>query len=169
MASVAVDAWLAEGERLLELCSSATDDQRAAVSAALQDAAAVMRCTQSARQWQADGTGFEFGKLPSQTSPSWSTSAGKKKKEAWCARSKTSGTPLKTSSSAGQTRPLNGMRPFGINTGKGRPKRPRRPPRNDGLTFPGRYPQKPWWTTPVQPWIPRRPRGATTLLSEKLF
>ena len=50
MASVEVDAWLAEGERLLELCSSATDDQRAAVSAALQDAAAVMRCTQSARR-----------------------------------------------------------------------------------------------------------------------
>jgi hypothetical protein len=50
MASVSVDAWLAEGERLLELCSSATDDQRAAVSAALQDAAAVMRCTQSARR-----------------------------------------------------------------------------------------------------------------------
>ena len=50
MASVAVDAWLAEGERLLELCSSATDDQRAAVSAALQDAAAVMRCTKSARR-----------------------------------------------------------------------------------------------------------------------
>ena len=50
MASVAVEAWLAEGERLLELCSSATDDQRAAVSAALQDAAAVMRCTQSARR-----------------------------------------------------------------------------------------------------------------------
>ena len=50
MASVAVDAWLAEGERLLDLCSSATDDQRAAVSAALQDAAAVMRCTKSARR-----------------------------------------------------------------------------------------------------------------------
>ena len=50
MASVAVDAWLAEGERLLDLCSSATDDQRAAVSAALQEAAAVMRCTQSARR-----------------------------------------------------------------------------------------------------------------------
>ncbi len=50
MASASVDAWLAEGERLLELCSSATDDQRAAVSAALQDAAAVMRCTKSARR-----------------------------------------------------------------------------------------------------------------------
>ena len=50
MASASVDAWLAEGERLLELCSSASDDQRAAVSAALQDAAAVMRCTQSARR-----------------------------------------------------------------------------------------------------------------------
>ena len=48
--SASVDAWLAEGERLLELCSSATDDQRAAVSAALQDAAAVMRCTKSARR-----------------------------------------------------------------------------------------------------------------------
>ena len=50
MASASVDAWLAEGERLLELCSSASDDQRAAVSAALQDAAAVMRCTKSARR-----------------------------------------------------------------------------------------------------------------------
>ena len=50
MASASVDAWLAEGERLLELCASATDDQRAAVSAALQDAAAVMRCTKSARR-----------------------------------------------------------------------------------------------------------------------
>ena len=48
--SASVDAWLAEGERLLELCSSASDDQRAAVSAALQDAAAVMRCTKSARR-----------------------------------------------------------------------------------------------------------------------
>ena len=50
MASASVDAWLSEGERLLELCSSASDDQRAAVSAALQDAAAVMRCTKSARR-----------------------------------------------------------------------------------------------------------------------
>ena len=54
MASVAVDAWLAEGERLLKLCSSATDDQRAAVSAALQDAAAVMRCTSARRSTALD-------------------------------------------------------------------------------------------------------------------